>query len=106
MNDKIEKAVAKGRFGTLKKMAEGRDDSVRADAVRAMGRVPGEESFNYLTSAIRSPAAPIRAAAAEGLGALKDTKARAFLEHQMQLEEDDAARTAIREALASIRDTY
>ena len=104
MNAKIEKAIAKKKFEPLKKMAEGRDESLKAEAIQAMGQVPGEESFNYLTMALRNTSVNIRAAAAAGLGALKNPKAYAFLDHRMQQETDDGVREKIQKAMVLTRE--
>lgn len=103
MNPKVERAVEKKKFAQLKKMAEGRDATLRLEAIESMGKVPGEESFNYLTGLLRSSDAKIRAVAAKGLGILSDPKAQSFLDHQMQHETDEAARMAMKNALAVSR---
>lgn len=106
MNPKVEKAIEKKKFSQLAKLAEGRDATLRLEAIEGMGKVPGEESFNYLTNLIRSPDAKVRGAAASALGELKDAKARAFLDHQMQHEEDPAVLEQIRGALARLREEH
>lgn len=106
MNSKVEKAIEKKKFDPLKKMADGRDDALRLEAIEAMGKVPGEDSFNYLTGALRNPDAKIRTAAANGLGELKNPKARAFLDHSMQQEQDDTVRETMRGALALVREAH
>ncbi len=102
-NEKIEKAVRKKNFGMLQKLSQGRDAAVRTEAIEAMGRLGGNDSFNELTGLLRSPSAPTRAAAADGLAALGDEKARAFLEHQLEREDDPIVQAKIRDALASSR---
>ena len=100
MNKKIERAIAKQKFEPLKKLADGRDEALKIEAIEAMGQVSGEESFNYLTVALRNPSVSIRVAAAMGLGALKNPKATAFLSHQLQQETDDNVRKTMQNALA------
>lgn len=102
-NPKIEKAVEKKKFAQLKKFAEGRDASLRLEAIVGMGQMGGEESFNYLTGTLRSQDAAMRGAAAEGLGCMKDQKARAFLDHQLKNEENEEAKQKIHAALAAVR---
>lgn len=102
-NVKIEKAVEKKKFAQLKKMAEGRDASLRLEALEAMGKIGGEESFNYLTGTLRSQDAAMRGAAADGLGHLKDSKARAFLDHQLKSESDEGTKAKIHAAMAAVR---
>ena len=99
MNNKIEKAIAKQKFEPLKKMADGRDESLKIEAIEAMGQVAGEESFNYLTVALRDSSVKIRTAAAKGLGALRNSKAAAFLSHQIQQEIDEDVRKLMQTAL-------
>ena len=103
MNKKVERAIAKQKFDKLRKMADGRDESLKLEALEAMGQVSGVESFNYLTMALRNPSASIRAAAAVGLAALKDPKAIAFLAHQLEKETDQDARNKIEGAMAASR---
>ena len=100
MNKKIEHAIAKQKFEPLKKLADGRDESLKLEAIEAMGQVAGEESFNYLTVALRNPSVSVRIAAAAGLGALKNPKAAAFLSHQIQQETDEGVRKKMQSALA------
>ena len=103
MNPKVERAIAKKKFDPLKKLADGRDEALRNEAIEAMGQVPGEDSFNFLTAALRSPSAAIRAAAANGLAALREPKANAFLSHQLHLETDEGVCEKIRNAMALSR---
>lgn len=105
-NSKIEQAVAKKKFSPLQKMAEGRDATLRLEAIEAMGKVDCEDSFNFLTGYLRSPDASVRGAAAAGLGHLKMPKARAFLEHQLAVETDEGAKKRLHEALATVRDPH
>ena len=100
MNKKVEHAIAKQKFEPLKKLADGRDEALKLEALEAMGRIPGEESFNYLTVALRNPSIGIRAAAAAGLAVLKNPKAAAFLSHQIQQETDENVRKVMQNALA------
>ena len=73
------------------------------EAIEAMGLVPGEETFNFLTAALRNPSASTRAAAVTGLGMLKDPKAYAFLDHRLQQETDENVREKIRGAMTASR---
>ena len=100
MNNKIEKAIAKQKFEPLKKMADGRDEALKIEAIEAMGQIAGEDSFNYLTVALRHPSVSIRTAAAKGLGVLKNPKAAAFISHQIQQETDENVRKTMQNALA------
>lgn len=101
-NSKIEKAVEKGKFAPLAKMAAGRDAALRLEALENIGKVPGEESFNLLVAHLRSSDGEMRAAAAKGLGYLKSDKSRAFIEHQLSQESDTGAAEAMRHALTQI----
>ena len=100
MNPKVERAIAKQKFEPLKKLADGRDESLKVEAIEAMGKIPGEDAFNYLTAALRGPSPSIRSAAAVGLGALKEPKAYAFLDHRLHQEPDEAVCEKIRNAMA------
>lgn len=100
-NEKIEKAVRKKNFGMLLKLSQGRDIATGIEAIEAMGRLGGNDSFNQLTGLLRNRDADIRGAAANGLRVLGDEKARAFLEHQLQQEDDPAVQDKIKGALAA-----
>jgi|GEM_PF-3244270 len=104
MNKKVEQAIEKKKFEPLKKLADGRDEALKIEAIAAMGQVPCEDSFNYLTASLRNPSANVRTAAAVGLGASKNPKAYAFLDHQMQQETDEGIREKMRSAMASCRE--
>ena len=101
MNKKVEHAIVKQKFDVLKKLADGRDEALKLEAIEAMGKISGEDSFNYLTASLRNPSASIRGAAAVGLGALKNPKAGAFLSHQIQKETDETARKKMQSAMAN-----
>jgi len=101
MNKKVEHAIAKQKFDVLKKLADGRDEALKIEAIEAMGKISGEESFNYLTTSLRNPSASIRGAAAVGLGALKNPKAGSFLSHQMGKETDETARKKMESAMSN-----
>lgn len=105
-NSKIEKAVAKQKFAPLQKMAEGRDATLRVEAIESMGKVDVEESFNYLTGVLRSPDPAVRGAAATGLSYLKSSKSRAFLEHQLAAETDAGAKQKMHDALGAIKEIH
>lgn len=101
---KIEKLVQKKNASGLVKLLSSKDESIRVMAIKALGKVPSEDTFNSLTALMRNPSAAIRAAAAEALGMLGDAKARAFIEHAAATEQDDTVKAAIREALSKLHD--
>ena len=103
-NEKIEKAVSKKKVPVLIKLADGKDKALALEAIEAMGRVETEETFNYLTGMLRHDDSQVRIAAARGLGLLKSSKSRAFVEHRMAAETDPEAKRAMIEALGKIRE--
>ena len=103
---KLEKLVAKKKADAIINLIGGKDISLSLKAIEALGKVPGDESYNELISLIRSPRADIRAAAISALGTLGDPKARAHISHMVAAEKDPVVVEAMKKAMAKLHGNY
>ena len=96
---KIEKLVEKKNAAGLIRFINDKDSVI---ALKAVGQVKGDDSYNTLISLLRSPRADMRAAAATALGALGDQKARAHIDHLSKTEQDSVVLEAMKQALSKL----
>ncbi len=101
---KIEKATQKGDERELIKLTNDKDMQIRLAAIAGLGKTRGDDGFNHLILLIRHPDALIRAAAAKSLGETRNPHAKTYLKAQYKLDTDPAAREAMAEAAAKIKE--
>ena len=99
---KLEKMVEKKNTAGIIKLINDKDSIIALKAVEALGKVPGDDSYNTLITLLRSPRADVRAAAATSLGALGDQKARAHIDHMIGNEKDAVVVEAMKKALSKL----
>ena len=99
---KLEKLVEKKNAAAIIKLISGKDSVIALKAVEALGKVPGDDSYNTLITLLRSPVAAVRAAAAVALGTLGDQKARAHIDHMVGSEKDAVVVEAMKKALSKL----
>ena len=99
---KIQKAIEKKNAKAVIKLLGDKDVSMVLKAIEALGKIPGDESYNELIALIRSPRAEVRAAAVTALGVFGDPKGRAHIAHLEKTEKDAAVLAAINQALSKL----
>ena len=99
---KIEKAVAKKNAAAAIKLLGDKDTAIVLKAIEALGKIPGDESYNELIALLRSPNSQVRAAAVTALGVFGDPKGRAHVAHMEKTEKDVAVLKAIGNTLAKL----
>ena len=103
-SDKIAKAIEKKNAAGIIKYLNDKDAGVVMQAVAALGKVQGDDSYNTLVSLLRSPKAEIRAAAVTALTELGDPKAQALVSHMETTEKDAVVLEAVKKALSKLHD--
>ncbi|MCI5771266.1 MAG: HEAT repeat domain-containing protein [Clostridiales bacterium] len=103
-SDKIAKAIEKKNAAGIIKYLNDKDAGVVMQAVAALGKVQGDDSYNTLVSLLRSPKAEIRAAAVTALTELGDPKAQAHVSHMETTEKDAVVLEAVKKALSKLHD--
>ncbi len=101
-DDKIKKAIEKGKPEVLIKMLGEKSEDIRISAIEALGKIKGDVSYNALISLIRDASAKVRIAAVKALGELGDPKARAHIDHQIAAEKDEKVQADMRAALSKV----
>lgn len=99
---KLEKMVAKKNAAGIIALVNDKDTVIALKAVEALGKVPGDDSYNTLITLLRSPRAEVRAAAAAALGTLGDQKARAHIDHMIVNEKDAVVVEAMKKTLSML----
>lgn len=99
---KLEKMVEKKNAAGIIKLVNGKDSVIALKAVEALGKVPGDDSYNTLITLLRAPKADVRAAAAASLGNLGDQKARAHIDHLIHSEKDAVVLAAMKKTLSQL----
>lgn len=100
--NKIQKCISKKTAAPVIKLLKDKDVTVVMQAIEALGKIPGDESYNELVSLLRSPAAEVRTAAITALGELGDPKGRAHIAHMEKTEKDAVVLEAANKALARL----
>ena len=102
--DKIAKLAQKGDGEKLAGFVGDKKEEVRLAAIDALGKCEGDVPFNALVPLVHTGDVQTRIHAVTALAALKQPRARTFIEHQRTLERDPAIQKALDEALGSIKD--
>jgi HEAT repeat protein len=99
--EKIARWGEKGKAAKLVKAAGSRKPGIRLAAIRAMGKVEDEHTFNYLITCLRDRSSEVKIAAMEALDALGNKNA---VEHVKSLVKDTDEKVAdkAREILRSL----
>lgn len=100
--DKIGKMVQKNQAEKLEKLLKDKDMAVVLAAIDGLGQCTGDVAFNALVPLILSPDAQVRTHAVSALGQMGLPKARTFLLHQRDAEQDASVKEAIESALKKI----
>lgn len=100
---KVEHLTAKKNGVKLAGYLRSKDKAVRLAAIKGLGQVNDEGSFNELTPMLSSADAEERAAAAEALGELGMDRASTFISHCLSTETDPAAKEAMTAAMGKLR---
>lgn len=100
--NKIQKCISKKNVAPVIKLLKDKDITVVMQAIEALGKIPGDESYNQLVSLLRSPMAQVRAAAITALAEFGDPKGRAHMAHMEKTEKDAVVLEAINKALTKL----
>lgn len=103
---KIEKLTAKKQVSPLVALTGDKSEEVRLAAIRALGAIDDDASFNALVPLVHASDASARKAAAEALAALGRPAGRVHIEHQMRVEKDSQVLSAMQTALGRIKEKY
>lgn len=102
--EKIEKLATKGKADALIALTSDKSEEVRLAAVRGLGRCDSDDAYNALVPLVHASNAAMRIAAINALADMKRPSGRVHIEHQMRLEKDEQALTAIQNALRKLKD--
>lgn len=102
--EKVEKAIQKTDERELIKLSNDKEMPIRLAAIAGLGKTKADDGFNHLVLLIRHQDALIRAAAAKALGETGNPHGKTYLKAQCKLEKDPAAREAMTEAAAKIKE--
>lgn len=101
--DKVHKLAEKHNAVKLAEYVADGKPEVRLAAIDALGGCEGDEAFNALVPLIHSSDRDVRIHTAGALCALKQPRARPFMEHQLALEKDPEVIKAIDKALSQLK---
>ena len=104
--DKIQKAVEKKKVASVVKFLEDKDRDVVLAALKGLGSITGDDSFNALVPFLSSTDADFRAAAAASLGEIGNAHAKAFLLHAITIEKDEKVKKAMEQANGKLKEHH
>ena len=99
---KIQKCIEKQNAAPVIKLIGDKDDNVTLQAVAALGKIPGDDSYNVLIALLREKTPSLRAAAVTALAEMGDPKAKAHISHLGKMEKDAVVLEAIHKAVAKL----
>lgn len=100
----VERAAAKRNSKKLLELAQCKKPEVALAAIEGLGKAGGENAINYLVTQLRNINPAFRAAAARSLGEIGDPHAKAHIHGALKFEKDEAAVSAMHQALRKIAD--
>ncbi|WP_129722925.1 HEAT repeat domain-containing protein [Xylanivirga thermophila] len=100
--EKIDKWTKKGKVERLIKAASDSDKDIRLAAIRGLGKVDHEKSFNSLVFILRDEDPEIRGTACESLGELRKVIAEEHLKYIAKNDPDKKVKEKAIEAIKKI----
>ena len=101
---KIEKLTAKKNAAGLIPLTSNKSEEIKLAAIRGLGSCDSDEAFNTIVPLVHDSSAAVRKAAVSSLAQMGRPAGRVHIEHQMRVEKDDQVLSAMKLALASIKD--
>lgn len=100
--EKIQKLGEKGKANKLFGFLTSKKTDERTAAVKALGGIKSEDSFNKLIIMLEDPEFEVRKQAVAALGEQANPKAMEFLRHAMKRENNDEFSDVARKAMSQV----
>ena len=101
---KIANAVKKGKGAPLVALLNDKDEAIRLAAIDGLGDIRSGENLNPLINLLHDDSAAVRTHSANALAKIGDTHAKAHLATAIREEKDAGARTAMQNAINTLKD--
>lgn len=103
-HSKVAHALEKGKASALVDLTHDKDESVRIEAIDALGKLKSNDGVNPLTNLLHDPSGEVRKHAALALGEIGDAHSKAHVAFAAENEKDAGIKAAMHEALAKLKD--
>ncbi|MDD3336670.1 MAG: HEAT repeat domain-containing protein [Eubacteriales bacterium] len=103
---KIEKAIAKNQPEAIIKLLNDKDKATVLSAIKGLGSIKLDDSFNALVPLLNSPDKDYRAAAAESLGNIGNEHAKAFMLHATSIEKEEDVKKVMENACSKLKEHH